>query len=50
MRRAVGINLQRLRTNRNHADYYDDLPVTTSIHRKAEEVIARAERVILALP
>lgn len=49
-RRRVGEDLHRLRLARRDADYYDVFPVTTDIARKALEVIARAERVVMALP
>ena len=48
-RRRVGADLGRLRRARNDADYYDELPVDTTISRKAQEAIVRAERVIQAL-
>lgn len=48
-RRAVGSDLQRLRSDRIHADYYDDFPVTTTLRKKADETLARADKVIRAL-
>ncbi len=48
-RRSVGNDLKRLRIDRNYADYYDQLPITTTIDRKVQEVLIRAARVIQAL-
>ncbi len=49
VRRSIGDDLRRLRIDRNYADYYDQLPITTSVDRKVREVLARAAKVIQAL-
>jgi uncharacterized protein (UPF0332 family) len=49
VRRSVGTDLKRLRTDRVQADYYDVFGISTNISRKAQEVIQLADKVIRAL-